>query len=347
MRIQWSLPILTANNATNPGILHEPSNPLFAAGYARLVKFIPSSMAAICSVAHKVTLLDVLQERHIAERKEMINRKHDLPLVHQCKALKIHRTTIYREPKAVSQAKLTLMKEIDSLHMENPGWGSRKVRHRLIKMGYSIWQRHCATLRGRMGIHCIYRKPRTTIRHIGHKIYPYLLRNLAITEPNQVWAMDITYIPMAKGFLYLAGVMDIYSRKILSSVISNTLDASFCVEAYNEALRLHGAPGITNTDQGSQFTSDAFVAAVTESGAKLSMDGKGAWTDNIFIERFWRSLKYEEVYLKAYDSVADAKRSIRRYIENYNSIRPHASLGGNTPNEIHEQRTTAPLLMAS
>ena len=159
--------------------------------------------------------------------------------------------------------------------------------------------------------------------------------------------MDITYIPMAKGFLYLAGVMDIYSRKILSSVISNTLDASFCVEAYNEALRLHGAPGITNTDQGSQFTSDAFVAAVTESGAKLSMDGKGAWTDNIFIERFWRSLKYEEVYLKAYDSVADAKRSIRSYIENYNSIRPHASLGGNTPNEIHEQRTKAPLLMAS
>ena len=277
----------------------------------------------------------------------MIIRKHNLSLVQQCRALKIHRTTIYREPKALSQAELTLMKEIDSLHMENPAWGSRKVRHRLMKMGYSIGRRHCTTLRGRMGIHCIYRKPRTTILHIGHKIYPYLLRNLAITEPNQVWAMDITYIPMAKGFLYLAGVMDIYSRKILSSVISNTLDASFCVEAYNEALRLHGAPGITNTDQGSQFTSDAFVAAVTESGAKLSMDGKGAWTDNIFIERFWRSLKYEEVYLKAYDSVADAKRSIRRYIENYNSIRPHASLGGNTPNEIHEQRTTAPLLMAS
>jgi putative transposase len=159
--------------------------------------------------------------------------------------------------------------------------------------------------------------------------------------------MDITYIPMAKGFVYLTCVMDIYSRKILSSVISNTLDASFCVEAYVEAVRLHGAPAILNTDQGSQFTSDAFVAAVATSGAQLSMDGKGAWTDNIFIERFWRSLKYEEVYLKAYDSVADAKRCIRRYIENYNTIRPHASLGGNTPNEIHEQRTTAPLLMAS
>ena len=165
------------------------------------------------------------------------------------------------------------MKVIDSIDMESPEWGCRKVRDRLIKLGYSIGRRHCTSLIRRMGIHCIYRKPRTTIRHIGHKIYPYLLRNLAITEPNQVWAMDITYIPMAKGFLYLACVMDIYSRKILSSIISNTLDASFCVEAYKNAVWLHGAPNIINTDQGSQFTSDAFVAAVTESGAKLSMDG--------------------------------------------------------------------------
>ena len=152
-----------------------------------------------------------------------------------------------------------------------------------------------------MGIHCIYRKPGTTIPHIGHKIYPYLLRHLEIVKPNQVWAMDITYIPMVKVFVYLPCVMDIYSRKILSSVKSNTLDAGFCVEAYEEAVSLYGSPEIINTDQGSQFASDAFVAAVAASGARLSMDGKGAWTDNIFIERFWRSLKYEEVYLRAYD----------------------------------------------
>ena len=188
-----------------------------------------------------------------------------------------------------------------------------------------------------MGIHCIYRKPRTTIRHTGHKVYPYLLRNLSITEPNQV----------AKSFLYLAGVMDIYSRKILSSVISNTLDASFCVEACNVPLRLHGALGITNTDQGSQFTSDAFVAAVMESRARLSMDGKRAWTDNIIIERFWRSLKYEEVYLRAYDTVADAKRWIDRYIERYNTIRPRASLGGKTPDNIHRTKQADQLLKAS
>jgi putative transposase len=170
---------------------------------------------------------------------------------------------------------------------------------------------------------------------------------LEIVKPNQVWAMDITYIPMAKGFVYLTCVMDIYSRKILSSVISNTLDASFCVDAYTEAVRLYGAPEIINTDQGSQFTSDAFVAAVATSGARLSMDGKGAWTDNIFIERFWRSLKYEEVYLRAYDTVADAKRWIYRYIDRYNTIRPHASLGGKTPEKIHSLAPAEGLLKAS
>ena len=276
----------------------------------------------------------------------MTNRKHNLPLVQQCKALKAHRTTINREPKPLSQAELTLMKVIESIHMESPEWGCRKVRDRLIKLGYSIGRR-CTTLIRRMAIYCIYRKPGTTIWHVGHKIYPYLLRSLAITEPNQVSAMDITYIPMAKGFLYLACVMDIYSRKILSSIISNPLDASFCVEAYNEARRLHGVPDIINTDQGSQFMSDAVVAAVTESGAKLSKDGKRAWTDNIVTERFWRSLKYEDVYLRAYESVPEAKRSIHRYIDKDNTIQPHSSLGGNTPNEIHEQRPTAPLLMAS
>ena len=170
---------------------------------------------------------------------------------------------------------------------------------------------------------------------------------MEIVKPNQVWAMDITYIPMAKGFVYLTCVMDIYSRKILSSVISNTLDASFCVEAYEEAVSLYGSPEIINTDQGSQFTSVAFVAAVATSGAKLSMDGKGAWTDNIFIERFWRSLKYEEVYLRAYDTVADAKRWIYRYIERYNTIRPHASLGGKTPDKIHAIAPAEGLLKAS
>ena len=277
----------------------------------------------------------------------MTNRKHNLPLVQQCKALAIHRTTIYRESKPVKQRQLDLMKLIDRIHMDDPAWGCRKVREYLIELGHPIGRRHCTTLFRKLGIHCIYRKPRTTIPHIGHKIYPYLLRHLEIVKPNQVWAMDITYIPMAKGFVYLTCVMDIYSRKILSSVISNTLDASFCVEAYVEAVRLHGAPGILNTDQGSQFTSDAFVAAVATSGARLSMDGKGAWTDNIFIERFWRSLKYEEVYLRAYDTVADAKRRIYRYIERYNTIRPHASLGGKTPDKIHAIASAEGLLKAS
>ncbi len=277
----------------------------------------------------------------------MINRKHDLPLVQQCNALMIHRMTIYREPKPVNQDQLDLMKLIDRIHMDDPAWGCRKVREYLIELGHPIGRRHCTTLFRKLGIHCIYRKPRTTIPHIGHKIYPYLLRHLEIVKPNLVWATDITYIPMAKGFVYLTCVMDVYSRKILSSVISNTLDASFCVDAYIEAVRLCGAPEIINTDQGSQFTSDAFVAAVAASGARLSMDGKGAWTDNIFIERFWRSLKYEEVYLRAYDTVADAKRWFYRYIERYNTIRPHASLGGKTPDKIHAIAPVEGLLKAS
>ena len=277
----------------------------------------------------------------------MTNRQHHLQLVQQCKALAIHRTTIYREPKPVKQRQLDLMKLIDRIHMDDPAWGCRKVREYLIELGHPIGRRHCTTLFRKLGIHCIYRKPRTTIPRIGHKIYPYLLRHLEIVKPNQVWAMDITYIPMAKGFVYLTCVMDIYSRKILSTVISNTLDASFCVEAYEEAVTLYGSPEIINTDQGSQFTCDAFVAAVAASGARLSMDGKGAWTDNIFIERFWRSLKYEEVYLRAYDTVADAKRWIYRYLERYNTIRPHASLGGKTPNKIHSLAPAEGLLKAS
>ena len=277
----------------------------------------------------------------------MINRKHDLALVQQCKALAIHRTTIYRESKPVNQRQLDLMKLIDRIHMDDPAWGCRTVREYLIELGHPIGRRHCTTLFRKLGIHCIYRKPRTTIPHIGHKIYPYLLRHLEIVKPNQVWAMDITYIPMAKGFVYLTCVIDIYSRKILSSVISNTLNASFCVDAYIEAVRLYGTPEIINTDQGSQFTSDAFVAAVATSGARLSMDGKGAWTHNIFIERFWRSLKYEEVYLRAYDTVTDAKRWIYRYIERYNTIRPHSSLGGKTPDKIHAIAPAEGLLKAS
>jgi putative transposase len=217
--------------------------------------------------------------------------------------------------------------------------GCRKVREYLIELGHPIGRRHCTTLFRKLGIHCIYRKPRTTIPHSGQKVYPYLLRHMEIVKPNQVWAMDITYIPMAKGFIYLTCLMDIF--------ISNTLDARFCVEAYEEAVTLYGSPEIINTDQGSQFTSDAFVAAVATSGARLSMDGKGSWTDNIFIERFRRSLKYEEVYLRAYDTVADAKRWIYRYIERYNTIRPHSSLGGKTPDKIHAIAPAEGLLKGS
>jgi putative transposase len=243
----------------------------------------------------------------------MIDRAHDLPITKQAAALNISRGSIYYLPRPVSAVDLALMRRIDELHLEFPFAGSRLLRDLLAGEGRKIGRRHVTTLMKRMGIEALYRRPRTTKPEPGHKIYPYLLRGVAITRPNQVWAMDITYIPMARGFVYLAVVLDWFSRRVLSWRVSITMEAAFCVEALQEALAKHGKPETFNTDQGSQFTGAAFTGVLIKNGIAISMDGRGAWRDNVFVERLWRSVKYEEVYLKAYDSVSEARASIGRY----------------------------------
>jgi len=227
------------------------------------------------------------------------------------------------------------MRRLDRLHLEFPFAGSRMLRGLLAAEGCKVGRRHVKTLMRRMGIEALYRRPRTTKPEPGHKIYPYLLRGLAITRPNQVWAMDITYIPMARGFVYLAVVLDWFSRRVLSWRVSITMEAAFCVETLEDALAHHGKPDIFNTDQGSQFTGAAFTGVLIKNAIAISMDGKGAWRDNVFVERLWRSVKYEEVYLRAYDSVSEARASIGRYLDFYNGRRPHQSLDGTTPDQAY------------
>ena len=235
----------------------------------------------------------------------MIDRAHDLPIGQQAKALNISRGSVYYLPRPVSARDLAIMRRIDELHLEFPFAGSRMLLGLLAAEGCKIGRRHVKTLMRRMGIEALYRRPRTTKPEPGHKIYPYLLRGIEITRANQVWAMDITYIPMARGFVYLAVVLDWFSRRVLSWRVSITMEAAFCVETLEDALARHGKPEIFNTDQGSQFTGAAFTGALASNGIAISMDGKGAWRDNVFVERLWRSVKYEEVYLRAYDSVSD------------------------------------------
>jgi putative transposase len=265
----------------------------------------------------------------------MIDRDHELSVTRQAEAVGIARSTVYYLPARVSIADLDLMKQIDQLHTEFPFAGSRMLRRLLAANGSKVGRRHVKTLMQRMGIEALYRRPRTTRPEPGHKIYPYLLRGVEVTRPNQVWAMDITYIPMAKGFVYLAVVLDWFSRRVLSWRVSITMEASFCVETLEEALARHGKPKIFNTDQGSQFTGTAFTEVLLRNEIKISMDGKGAWRDNVFVERLWRSVKYEEVYLRAYDSVSDARSSIGRYLDLYNRRRPHSSLDGMTPDRAY------------
>jgi putative transposase len=265
----------------------------------------------------------------------MIDRAHDLPITKQAAALNISRGSVYYLPRPVSAADLALMRRIDELHLELPFAGSRLLRDLLAAEGSTIGRRHVTTLMKRMGIEALYRRPRTTKREPGHKIYPYLLRGAAITRPNQVWAMDITYIPMARGFVYLAVVLDWFSRRVLSWRVSITMEAAFCVETLEEALAKHGKPEIFNTDQGSQFTGAAFTGLLIKNGIAISMDGKGAWRDNVFVERLWRTVKYEEVYLRAYDSVSEARTSIGRYLDFYNGRRPHSSLDRRTPDQAY------------
>ncbi len=265
----------------------------------------------------------------------MIDPEHDLPITQQAEALGISRSTVYYQPRPVSAEDLWLMRQIDELHLKYPFAGSRMLRCLLVAEGCKIGRRHVKTLMQRMGIEALYRRPRTTKPEPGHKIYPYLLRGLAVTRPNQVWAMDITYIPMARGFVYLAVVLDWFSRRVLSWRLSITMEAAFCVEALEDALARHGKPDIFNTDQGSQFTGAAFTGALAHNRIAISMDGKGAWRDNVFVERLWRSVKYEEVYLRAYDSVSDARASLGRYLDFYNRRRPHSSLDGMTPDQAY------------
>jgi len=275
----------------------------------------------------------------------MIDRKHDLPITRQAEALNISRGSVYYLPRPVSAADLALMRRIDELHLEFPFAGSRMLRGLLAAEGSRSGRRHVKTLMKRMGIEALYRRPRTTKPEPGHKIYPYLLRGVAVTRPNQVWAMDITYIPMARGFVYLAVVLDWFSRRVLSWRVSITMEAAFCVETLEEALAKHGKPEIFNTDQGSQFTGMAFTSVLIKNDIAISMDGKGAWRDNVFVERLWRSVKYEEVYLRAYDSVSEARTSIGRYLDFYNCRRPHSSLDAATPDQAYF--TPLPLRLAA
>jgi len=265
----------------------------------------------------------------------MIDREHDLPISKQAEVLRISRGSVYYLPRPVSAPDLEVMRRLDRLHLEFPFAGSRMLRGLLAAEGCKIGRRHVKTLMQRMGIEALYRRPRTTKPEPGHKIYPYLLRGLEITRPNQVWAMDITYIPMARGFVYLAVVLDWFSRRVLSWRMSITMEAAFCVETLGDALARHGKPDIFNTDQGSQFTGAAFTGALARNGIAISMDSKGAWRDNVFVERLWRSIKYEEVYLRAYDCVSDARASLGRYLDLYNSRRPHSSLDDMTPDQAY------------
>ena len=275
----------------------------------------------------------------------MIDRQHELSITKQAEALGISRSSVYYLPRAVPAAELAIMRRMDELHLEFPFAGSRMLRDLLNQDGIEIGRRRVATLMKRMGIEAIYRKPNTSKPAPGHKIYPYLLRGMAITRPNQVWAMDITYIPMARGFVYLAVVLDWFSRRVLSWRVSITMEAAFCVATLEDAMARHGKPNIFNTDQGSQFTGAAFTDVLIKNGIAISMDGKGAWRDNVFVERLWRSVKYEEVYLKAYDSVREARASIGRYLDFYNRRRPHSSLDDATPDQAYF--TPLPLRMAA
>jgi putative transposase len=265
----------------------------------------------------------------------MINREHDLPIVKQAEVLNISRSSVYYLPRPVSATDLALMRRIDELHLELPFAGSRMLRGLLAAEGRKTGRRHVKTLMRRMGIEALYRRPRTTKPEPGHKIHPYLLRGMTITRPNHVWAMDITYIPMARGFVYLAVVLDWATRRVLSWQLSITMEAAFCVATLEDALARHGKPDIFNTDQGSQFTGSAFTGVLANNGIAISMDGKGAWRDNVFVERLWRSVKYEEVYLKAYDNVSEARASIGRYLDFYNGRRPHSSLDDKTPDQAY------------
>ena len=265
----------------------------------------------------------------------MIDPVHGLPVKRQAQILQLARSSVYYRPAPASESDLALMRHMDELHLEHPFAGSRMLRDMLRRDGHEVGRKRITRLMRKMGIEALYRRRNTSKRHPGHRIYPYLLRDLTITRPNHVWAMDITYLPMKQGFVYLAVVLDWATRRVLSWRISNSLTADFCVEALEEAIVHFGKPEIMNTDQGSQFTGREFIGVLEEHDIAISMDGKGCWRDNVFVERLWRTIKYEEVYLRAYDSVSTAKANLARYIAFYNERRPHRNLDGHTPDHVY------------
>ena len=265
----------------------------------------------------------------------MIDGTHRLPVKRQAELLDLSRSNVYYLPQPVSDADLALMRRIDELHLNHPFAGARMLRDLLKLEGMAVGRKHIGTLMAKMGIRAIYRKRNTSAPHPAHRIYPYLLRNLTIDRPNQVWCSDVTYIPMQRGFVYLVAILDWATRKVLAHRVSISMTTDFCVEALEEAIAKYGAPEIFNTDQGSQFTSEEFTQVLKDHGIQISMDGRGRWIDNVFIERLWKSVKYEQVYLHAYESVAEANQNLAKYFSFYNARRPHSSLSGQTPDTAY------------
>ena len=261
----------------------------------------------------------------------MIDATHDLSISRQAELLAISHSNVYYLPRPTSEADLALMRRIDELHLEHPFAGSRMLRDMLRLEGFKICRQHVRTLMATMGIHALYRGRNTSAPHPKHPIYPYLLKGLTIDRPNQCWATDITYIPMRRGFVYLVAIVDWATRKVLAHRMSTSMSVDFCIEALEEAIAKYGRPDIFNSDQGSQFTSAEFTGVLKANGIRISMDGKGRWIDNVFVERLWRSVKYEHVYLHAYENVSEAKQQLATYFNFYNTRRPHSSLGGHTP----------------
>jgi putative transposase len=265
----------------------------------------------------------------------MIDPEHTLPLSRQSKIVGISRSSLYYKAVPVSERDLELMRFIDEIHLKYPFYGSRRIRNELRDLGHDVGRGHVSTLMKKMGIMALYQKPRLSVPHPDHKVYPYLLRGVEISRANHCWAADITYLPMARGFCYLVAIMDWASRRVLAWRLSNTLDASFCTEALEEAISKYGTPEIFNSDQGSQFTSEAFTDILNTHDIRISMDSRGRWMDNVFVERLWRSVKYEEVYLKSYSTLAEARRELAGYFEFYNERRRHQGLDDRTPDEVY------------
>ena len=271
----------------------------------------------------------------MSERRQRVQREHSLPVTRRCELLEVARSTAYYRPSPVSEADLALMRLSDEIHLERPFYGSRRRRDELETRGHWVNRKRVQRLMREMGLAALYAKPRTSVAGRGHKVYPYVLRDISVARANQVWATDICYIPMARGFVYLVAVMDGYSRRVLSWRVSNTLDRAFCVEALEEALARYGAPEIFNTDQGAQFTCEAFTAVLKAHGVAISMDGKGRWLDNVFVERLWRSVNYEDIYLRAYDMPAALRVGLTRYFDFYNARRRHTALDRRTPDAVY------------